>query len=163
MFLFCIDVAQMSRLSSIDSALVRLLGHDFSLVGCHLNTVAKKFVRNSIMEHQHKDKGTSSSTTTAVTTSHSAVVLSVNLFSLMMVRMMSSQPSLDPSQIELVEFLLRVFGHVVQDESTRPKETEAAAHFLCGHKFARNTCMICTRCMFFMPPPCHTSHSTHFR
>ena len=129
MFLLCIDVAQMSRLSVIDSALVRLLGHEFSLIGCHLKPVVQKLVGNTIMKHQHEDKGTSSSTVTAVTTSHSAVVLSVNLFSLMMIRMMSSQPSSDPSQIELVEFLLRVFGHVVQDESSRPKEIEAAARF----------------------------------
>ena len=105
MFLLCIDVAQMSRLSFIDSALVRLLGHDFSLIGCHLKPVVEKLVGNTILKHQHGDKGASSSTISAVTTSHSAVVLSVNLFSLMMVRMMSSQPSLDPSQIELVEFL----------------------------------------------------------
>jgi hypothetical protein len=38
----CVHLAQMRRLSSIDSALIRLLGDDFSLVGFHVKPVAKK-------------------------------------------------------------------------------------------------------------------------
>jgi hypothetical protein len=132
----------MARLGAIDAALVRLLGQDFSLVGSGGKSVANKLVASLIKKVPVASLGQDD------LSSDSVIVLSVNLFSVLMVRMMSSDQPCHSSQIELVEFLLQVFGAGAGDEASVLQSTASSSG---KHKFSTapgTECMICTRCMF---------------
>jgi hypothetical protein len=103
-----IDFQQMGRLCSIDATLVRLLGEEFSVVGCCVKSLAKKFVEPLVIQAEAERR--SLAVDFSAISSDSVIVLCINLFSFITVQMMSSQLTCDPSQVELVEFLLRVFG-----------------------------------------------------
>ena len=132
----------MARLGSIDSALVRLLGRDFSLVSSRGKSVAKKLVAPLIQKVLVADLGQGDISSDSVT------VLSVGLFSAMMVHMMSSDQPCDSSQIELVEFLLQIIGAGVEGKASVLQSSALLSGSHTYIKAQQTQCMICTRCMF---------------
>ena len=70
-----------------------------------------------------------------------SVVLSINLLSLMLVRLLSSEEMKDSSQITFLQFLLRFVGMGPKYSSSDPLPTKF-------HSFVRAACMICKRCTF---------------
>ena len=137
----------MSRLNSIDAALVRMLGNDFSIIGTRMEPVAKNLMNwicSLASENGSPATAVLKAQRDSLLASDSAIVLSVNLFSLIMVRLLSSEQPLDASKIEFLEFLLRFF----EAKGSTSETSHTAALAAKSHTFVRNQCRICTRCTF---------------
>ena len=143
---FAIDAPQMNHLSHIDAALVRLLGKDFSMLVNRAKPITAA-ITAALIKHVCGLTSDASGGTQApavlkapldgelesVLVSNPSFVLSINLLSLLLVRLLSSEAMMDSSQIAVVEFLLR-FVEIGRKSGS--------------HKFVNKKCMICTRCTF---------------
>jgi hypothetical protein len=136
LLVFAIDAPQMSHLSRIDTALVRLLGKDFSILGTRVKPItaaSMKQVCHGGTQAPAVLKAPLDGELESVLVSNPSFVLSINLLSLLLVRLLSSEAMMDSSQIAVVEFLLR-FVEIGRKSGS--------------HKFVNKKCMICTRCTF---------------
>jgi hypothetical protein len=124
----------MSQLCRIDTALVRLLGKDFSILGTRVKSITAASMKQVWQGGtQAVLKAQLDGELDSCLVSNPSVVLSINLLSLLLVRMLSSEAMTDSSQIAMVEFLLR-FVEIGRKSGS--------------HKFVNKQCMICTRCRF---------------
>jgi hypothetical protein len=158
-FLFlAFHALQMHRLHQIDAAITRVLGKDFSILGNQVKPVTEAFMKQicglapeaggstqtPAVLKIHRDQKLA-----APPLSNSAVVLSVNLASVVLARCLSSDTPFESDCVEFLEFLLRfteIGSAVSQTVSGK------------SHIMVNNRCMICTRCTF----RCHALRLLHF-
>jgi hypothetical protein len=140
----------MRRLCHIDAAIVRVLGKDFSILGTRVKSVTEAFVQQICGPVPEARDGTQSLSVLKIPSddklatpleTNSAIVLSINLASVLLARWLSCDAPIDSLRVEVVEFLLRFL-------ETGSNLNISQCPLEKSHTFVTNQCMICTRCKY---------------